>query len=106
VVPVEQHRNAYTFLAPDTFPVNYVNIVKRVGLGSPSVTLDGSPIDEASFSAPVGETSYGVARVPISGTAHVLTCDEPVGLMVYGFAPYTSYLYPGGMDVLPINPVL
>lgn len=105
-VPLAQFRADYTFLAPSTFPDNYVNIIKRVGEGGPTVTLDGTPVDESSFGAPVGGSPYGVARIPISGAAHHITATEPVGIMVYGFARYTSYLYPGGLDLHHINPVL
>ena len=35
-------------------------------------------------------------------------CDstnaQPIGLKVYGVAPYTSYLYPGGLDLQLITP--
>jgi hypothetical protein len=27
----------------------------------------------------------------------------PFGIAVYGLAPYTSYMYPGGLDIKEIN---
>lgn len=105
-VPLAQFRTDYAFLAPRTFPSSYVNIIKRVGEGGPTVTLDGEPVPESSYSAPVGGSPYGVARIPITGAAHHISATEPVGITVYGFARYTSYLYPGGLDLHHINPVL
>jgi hypothetical protein len=33
-----------------------------------------------------------------SGVYH-LHADAPVGLTVYGYGRYTSYMYPGGLDL-------
>ena len=62
-------------------------------------------VDESEFSAPIGSTPYGVARVPITGTSHTVSSDGAFGIVVYGFASYTSYSYPGGLDLQYINPV-
>lgn len=105
LVPVAQFRQSYAFLAPSTFSSSYVNVVKPVGEQSPVVTLDGAPVSEALFTAPVGGSGYGVARLPIGGSFHRLEASAPVGIVVYGFARYTSYLYPGGLDLRRINPV-
>jgi hypothetical protein len=105
MVPTEQFRNSYTFLAPSTITHNFVNVTKRVGEGAPTVMLDGAAIPDASFSQPVGSTGYGVARVSITGTHHTITSTGPFGIVVYGFATFTSYSYPGGLDLNYINPV-
>lgn len=105
MVPMEQYRTQYMFLAPSTMTYNYVNVTKRVHQGGPVVYLDASPIPEAAFSEPVGTTQWGVARLPIDGTPHSIESTEPFGIMVYGFACYTSYSYPGGLDLNFINPV-
>ena len=49
--------------------------------------------------------AWGVARIPIQGTHHTIESNEPFGIVVYGFANYTSYSYPGGLDLKFINPV-
>jgi hypothetical protein len=36
--------------------------------------------------------------------AHVLTASNPVGLEVMGYGSYTSYTYPGGLDLKYISP--
>jgi hypothetical protein len=30
---------------------------------------------------------------------HVVTADKPVGVVVYGYSPYASYAYAGGLDL-------
>lgn len=105
MVPTEQFRNQYTFLAPSTITYNYVNITKKVIEGSAPVYLDGEPVSESAFSTPVGGTEWGVARVEITGTHHTIESNQPFGIVVYGFASYTSYSYPGGLDLKFINPV-
>ena len=36
--------------------------------------------------------------------AHVLVASNPVGLQVMGYGSYTSYTYPGGLDLKYIAP--
>lgn len=105
MVPTEQFRASYSFLAPSTITYNFVNVTKRVNEGGPTVFLDDEPIPDSAFTAPIGTTGYGVARVPIDGTHHTITSTEPFGIVVYGFATFTSYSYPGGLDLNYINPV-
>ena len=102
MVPVEQYRTEYTFLAPSSFQVNFINVIRPVGSPDPSIVLDGAPLEPSLFGSPVG-SSFSSARVPIDGTHHVITSAEPFGIIVYGFARYTSYMYPGGLDLEAIN---
>ena len=110
VVPFEQYRSSYTFLVPDTITYNYVNIIAEVGEaggGDPGIVMDGSQISFNS-AMPIGNTHYGVVRIDLSQSPtnyHTVTGDVPFGIMVYGFAKYTSYFYPGGLDLEYINPV-
>jgi hypothetical protein len=49
----------------------------------------------------------GVYRVSLeakNGGAHTLTSKKPVGLQVMGYGKYTSYAYPGGLDLRLIAP--
>jgi hypothetical protein len=103
IPPTEQFRASYSFLAPSTITYNYVNITKKVGAGSPVVYLDGAPVDESEFSNQIGSTDWGVARISIEGTHHTIDCDQTVGIVVYGVANYTSYSYPGGLNLEAIN---
>jgi hypothetical protein len=97
-VPVEQFRTAYDFLVPETYVRNFVNVVMRDGV---QVTLDGMPLSGTSDAAGTG---YHVFFVPVSAGAHHIetTASDGFGIKVYGVAPYTSYMYPGGLDLMRI----
>ena len=41
---------------------------------------------------------------PGQAGAHVLTASQPVGIQVMGYGSYTSYQYPGGLDLAQIAP--
>lgn len=111
VVPFEQYRYSYTFLVPETMSYNFVNIVAQIGTGGggdPSIYLNGDPVSFANAS-PIGASGYGVVRIDLTDhptNHHTVTGAQPFGIMVYGFARYTSYFYPGGMNLEYISPVL
>ena len=96
-VPSEQFRTSYTFLAPTTYAVSYVNVTAPDGA---NVLLDGAPV---SGWRPVSGTGFSTARVMISGGAHRMSSDRAFGIVVYGFGSYTSYMYPGGLNFERIN---
>jgi hypothetical protein len=98
---VEQYRTKYVFLAPSDYDVNFVDIVMPM---SAQVTLDGAPL---SVSPTPLSSDFGVARVPLSlgnNGAHLLESTEPVGIQVMGYGQYTSYQYPGGLNLNVIAP--
>ncbi|WP_437926608.1 IgGFc-binding protein [Sorangium sp. So ce291] len=100
---VEQYRTKYVFLAPSDYDESYVDIIQPLDA---SVTLDGAAVDVAP--AQIGNGSgFGVARVrlgPGNNGAHVLTASAPVGIQVMGYGSYTSYQYPGGLNLVAIAP--
>jgi len=98
-VPVEQYRTDYRFLAPDTYEQNYVNVVAKSGA---TVLLDGNPV---SGWAPVGSSGYVAVGQALAGGTHRITTDGPdgFGIQVYGVGNYTSYMYPGGLDIKVID---
>ena len=96
-VPSEQFRTGYTFLAPTTYAMSYVNVTAPDGA---QVLLDGAPV--TGFRT-VGATGYSTARVMIGGGPHRMTSDRAFGIVVYGFGSYTSYMYPGGLNFERIN---
>lgn len=100
-VPVEQYRSQYQFHAPTNYESNYVNITAPMGT---DVMLDGVLVQPTSYTA-IGSTGFGVARMPLAnaGTGtHVATGSMPFGVSVYGYGQYTSYWYPGGLDLQSI----
>ena len=64
-----------------------------------AVFLDGLEITDWDE---VAGTSYQVARVQIEPGGHRAESvgDVGFGITSYGYASYTSYLYPGGMNFL------
>ncbi|MEO7327391.1 MAG: IgGFc-binding protein [Minicystis sp.] len=97
---VEQFRLKYIFLAPADYDENYVDVIQPM---TAQITIDGggAPAPQAIGSG------FGVARVhlgPGNGGAHVLTATAPVGIQVMGYGAYTSYQYPGGLNLDAIAP--
>ena len=98
---VEQYRKTYVFLAPDDYETNYADIVAPLDA---ELVLDGAPVTVAP--TPLG-SGYGVVRLPLGAGnrgAHVLEASAPVGLQVMGYGAYTSYQYPGGLNLGKIAP--
>jgi hypothetical protein len=93
-VPTKQFRSEYVFLVPATYTYSFVNIIANKDT---ALTLDGNPV-VANF-APIGTSGYGVARVKLAGGNHNISGDSPFGIVVYGYAAYTSYMYPGGLNL-------
>jgi hypothetical protein len=98
-VPIEQYRRSYTVLAPNTFVLNYVNVIANAGA---EVELDGMPI--TGFREVAG-TGLASARIEIEPGSHALESNDFFGVVSYGFGTYTSYMVPGGLDLKPINTV-
>lgn len=103
IASVEQFREKYLFLAPTDYDQSYADIV---GESDAAPIIDGTPVS-ATF-APIGSGPYGVWRVtlgagPKSDGAHTLTSTKPVGLQVVGYGQYTSYQYPGGLNLNQIT---
>ena len=98
---VEQYRLKYIFLAPDDYDLSFADIVQPMDA---TLTLDGAAV---SAKPKAMSSGFGVTRVklgPGKGGAHVLTATAPVGLQVLGYGSYTSYQYPGGLNLGHIAP--
>ena len=93
-IPWLQVRDSYDFLTPPTYTSNYVNVIAPSG---GVVELDGAVLTGWD---PIGSTGFDVARVPLQPGAHHVQSQAGVrfGITAYGYAPYTSYLYPGGLN--------
>ena len=76
----------------------------RVPVGT-TVLLDGSPVPASAF-VPIGGSGFAVARVSLAGGSgdgnHRAESSTPFGISVYGYGQYTSYWYPGGLDLAEI----
>jgi hypothetical protein len=98
---VEQFRKKYVFLAPDDYDVSYADVVMPEGA---EIVLDGVPITVTP--QPIS-SGWAVARLllgPGAEGAHVLTSNQAFGLQVMGYGTYTSYHYPGGLNLSQIAP--
>jgi hypothetical protein len=91
-IPWSQVRRDYDILVPSTYTENFVNVVAPTGA---SVLLDGTAV--TGFTA-IGSTGYEVARVGVAAGGHHLESTQTFGITAYGYASYTSYLYPGGLN--------
>jgi len=101
-VAVAQFRSKYVFLAPADYTTSYGTIIAPTGT---TLSMDGASVTDAPVT--VGGSSFGVARVKLGagqGGAHVLVASKPVGLEITGYGAYTSYTYPGGLDLKYIAP--
>jgi len=98
---VEQYRTKYIFLAPADYDVSFVDVIQPLDA---TVTIDGAAA--IASATPIG-SGFGIARVqlgPGNDGAHVLTASKPVGIQVMGYGAYTSYQYPGGLNLTAIAP--
>jgi hypothetical protein len=99
-VPVEQYRAEYLFHAPTSYDYNYVNIVAPI---EADIVLDGEGLPSPD---PIGDTGLGVIKARLGRGAegdHHIAGSYPFGIAVYGYGSYTSYWYPGGLNLEPIQ---
>lgn len=97
-VPTVQYRNNYLFHAPVNYASNFVNVIAP---STEKVLLDG--VEIAGF-IPIGSTGYSTANVQLFGTNqgnYNITSTKPFFINVYGYGDYTSYWYPGGLNLIP-----
>jgi hypothetical protein len=98
-VPTDQYRTEYLFHAPLNYEVAYVNITAPVGT---IVMIEGTPV---TVTTPIGSSNLGVVRHQLAVSAngnYSATSATPFGISVYGYGQYTSYWYPGGLDLTEI----
>jgi hypothetical protein len=101
---VEQYRDSYIFLAPTDYDVSYVDIVYPPD-GEASLKLDGAAVGGTGVD--ITGSGFKVKRVKLgagNSGAHTLTADKAFGIQVSGYGAYTSYQYPGGLNLKRIAP--
>ncbi len=101
LVPREQYRTDYTFITPSSYNAgtsgqSYVLVSRPPGV---EVVLDGAPVSTTWSVA--GGRELGI--VPVNGGTHTMRGAEPFGIIVYGLGQYTSYAYPGGLNLEQIT---
>ncbi|MEM6954868.1 MAG: IgGFc-binding protein [Myxococcota bacterium] len=98
IPPVEQFRDDYVLLVPETFSTNYVVITAPTGT---NIQIDGAPASCPSEA--VGDASYDAFFCPLSGGSHRVETDQPVGVLGYGYHSVGSYGYAAGANLERIN---
>ncbi len=101
---VEQYRDSYIFLAPTDYDVNVVDVIFPPAAES-SLELDGAQLPGTA--ATISGSGYMIKRVRLASTAggtHTITANAPIGIQVIGYGSYTSYQYPGGLNLKHIAP--
>lgn len=103
-VPRAQYRDNYIFAVSRTYDYNFVNVVAPRGA---TVLLDGEALSDAAF-VEIGTTGFGVARHLLPSDRDVFRMEgtAPFGIVVYGYGAFTSYMYPGGLDLKKIAPAI
>lgn len=110
--PVEQYRESYIFLTPDTWSENYVVLSAPVG---GTFALDGQALPSDCTTASAGTlqgVAYETITCPVGEGPHTLESGSgegsdatPFGMMAYGYGSAGSYAFAGGADVEAIyNP--
>jgi hypothetical protein len=101
-VPRAQYRDNYIFSVSRTYDFNFVNVVAP---REATVLLDGEALPESEF-VDIGTTGFRVARhmLPAEREVFRMRATQPFGIVVYGYGVFTSYMYPGGLDLKKIAP--
>ncbi|MGB1699906.1 MAG: IgGFc-binding protein, partial [Nannocystaceae bacterium] len=100
IVPVGQFLSAYAFatgVSTNYVYTHYVQVTRT--LNGPEVLVDGTIVTGYRT---IG--NYQVADWIVSEGSHFATSSAPFGITSIGYAGVTSYAYPGGMNLLELNP--
>ena len=95
VPPDEQFRRDYTFLAPETYYVDYVTVVSPPGN---EILLDDSPINFADATEVSGSIMQ-YKHIQISDGPHRLQGRAPFGIVVHAYDDFVSYAFTGGLNL-------
>ncbi len=95
-VPTRQYRRDYVFVVPASYTTNFLQITAPMDA---VVTVDGNTLITGRTFIP--GAPWAIWRTRISAGSHRVATSHPlgVGIKVIGIAPYTSYMYPGGLDL-------
>ena len=115
IVPWQQYLKSYLFFTDATYTSTDLVFVRPLGSDNlyHDVTLDCLGVVPSTSWFGIGASNYQYARVSWTKTSagctngvHTARSEAPFGLTVWGTDSYTSYGYPAGMSVRPINTVV
>jgi len=97
----------YIVCTPDmNFLSHYISVIAPTPAAG-TISLDGVAIAAAAYS-PIAASGYSGATVSVAPGAHTLASSGlaavPFGVMMYGYAEYDAYAFPGGMLLPDITP--
>jgi hypothetical protein len=109
-VATAQFRTSYPFTAPPNYEENWVNVIAPTGTTVTVTDWNSSGtaiVHTVTTGSAIGSGSgYYVANVSLcaNNTAnctgnHSASSTKPFGIEVYGYGSYTSYMYPGGLNL-------
>ena len=115
VIPPAQFLNAYIFFTDPTFGNTDLALIRVKDKGVfKDVTLDC--LGKVPGWKPIGSTVYEYTHVdlqknsqpvgPCDNGLHTIKSDNPMGITVWGYDSASSYAYPAGASVKPINTVI
>jgi len=116
LVPEEQTRQDYVFLAPNKYELDYVTIVAPVddeGVAvdvyydcpeiDPKLIVEHcTPLDPDDFEL-FGTGEYATTKFQIEDGVHRAWAEKPVALYVYGYDQYVSYGYAAGLNIADLG---
>jgi hypothetical protein len=93
-VPVEQHRQDYSVLTPESFRDNFLTLIAPTGA---NIRLDnGAPLRGL---VAIPGTGFSTAHIAVSDGFHRVTGDRAFGLIAHGYNCFVSYAYPAGLNL-------
>jgi len=107
LVPNEQFRQDYVFLAPNKYELDYVTIVvpdkTKVWFDCPEIDpeiipIACEPLDIDEFER-FGTGEFSTIKFRLTDGVHRLYAENPASVYVYGYDQYVSYGYPAGLDI-------
>ncbi|MHC1765338.1 MAG: CARDB domain-containing protein [Verrucomicrobiia bacterium] len=98
IPPTDLYASSYVVQTPTSgFTGNYINLMApRSEVGQ--ILLDGVAIPAGEYT-PIGASGYSGAQIEVATGPHTLHSikEGPFGVIVYGWAEYDSYGYPGAI---------
>jgi len=110
IPPIEQFMTNYRVINTQAYQTSnsdkvydeqYIIIV-ATDTSMASVLLDGNPI-QLSYFKPIPTTNYFYANVRVGDGVHSISCNDKIGVYVYGYGQANSYGYVGGMSMKPYD---
>ena len=117
LVPPKQYLAYYLFATDPTYQHTALVFVRQKGSDQQFHDVNLACLGAVPDWQPVGGSGqYEVSRIMLvndgvgigacNNGVQTATSDVPFGLWIWGYDPYASYGYPGGMSVAPINQVV